>query len=224
MDGAGKLPVHGFVLAGGKSSRMGADKALLELSGRPLIAIAVEKLGKFCAQVSIAGNRDDLEQIAPVVHEPRMECGPAAGVEAGLLACEQSWALFVPVDVPLVPGELLRRWVVEAMRVDIGVSYLGIVQKQPAFCLLRRERAEAFRRLLDGGERRLEVLLNKTAEVDGCASWMYDEYELYAKGEAPSEETLELWFLNANTPEDWAALELAVEQNGTESPGSDRGY
>ena len=84
-----KLPVHGFVLAGGKSSRMGTDKALLEFCGRPLVEIAVEKLREFCAEVSIAGNRDDLSVFAPVAHETRVDCGPAAGIEAGLKAAQR---------------------------------------------------------------------------------------------------------------------------------------
>src|ERR1700761_8141432 len=102
----GLLPVHGFVLAGGKSSRMGRDKALLTFRGRPMVEIAVEKLRGFCSAVSIAGNREDLSSFAPVVTETRVDCGPAAGIEAGLQACTELWAMFVPVDVPLVPGEL----------------------------------------------------------------------------------------------------------------------
>ena len=87
--------------------------------------------------------------------------------------------MFVPVDVPLVPGELLRRWAEEAMRVGRSVSYLRRWGKQPAFCMLHRERLGAFAKSLDGGERRLEVLLHLAAEADWCASWMYDAAELY---------------------------------------------
>lgn len=201
-----KLPIHGFVLAGGGSTRMGRDKALLELGGRALVEIAVEKLSSFCAQVSIAGNRDDLARFAPVVHEERLECGPGAGVEAGLKACAQPWALFIPVDVPLVPKELLRQWAEEALHVGTSISYLEFLHKQPAFCLLQRERQATFSRLLDTGERRLEVLLNRTAEADRSASSMYSDVELYPEPQRPSADTLQHWFLNVNTPEDLAAL------------------
>ncbi len=204
-----RLPVHGFVLAGGKSSRMGADKALLRFCGRPMVEIAVEKLRGFCADVGIAGNRDDLAEFAPVVPEARLDVGPAAGIEAGLLAATQPWVMFMPVDVPLVPGELLQRWCKEALRVGMSVSYLGMGGKQPAFCLLRRERLGSFTESLDGGERRLEVLLHLSAKADGDDSWMYDEYELYGGIEdtAPDEETLERWFLNVNTPQELADAE-----------------
>jgi molybdopterin-guanine dinucleotide biosynthesis protein A len=129
-----RLPVHGFVLAGGKSSRMGADKALLRFCGRPMVEIAVEKLRGFCAEVTIAGNRGDLAGFAPVVTETRVGVGPGAGIEAGLRVAKEAWAMFIPVDVPFVPEELLRRWAVEAMRVDMTVSYLGVGRKQPTFC------------------------------------------------------------------------------------------
>jgi len=199
-----KLPVHGFVLAGGESSRMGVDKALLRFGGRVMVEIAVEKLRGLCAEVSIAGNRDDLIEFAPVVREERLAAGPGAGVEAGLKACTQPWALFVPVDVPLVPVEFLRLWCGEALRYGMSVSYLGVMGKQPAFCLLRRERLASFSQLLDGGERRLEVLLNLTASEDGYASRMYDERDLYGwpDYQGPDEATLERWFANVNTPED----------------------
>lgn len=209
-----RLPVHGFVLAGGKSSRMGQDKALLQFRGRPMVEIAVEKLRSFCAAVSIVGEREDLEGVAPVVRGERPGAGPAAGIEAGLRACEQPWAMFVPVDVPLVPAELLTLWAEEALRVDMTVSYLGVWEKQPAFCLLRRKRLRTFTQTLDQGERKLELLLNRTAEADEVASWMYDAYDLYGYPEyrGPDERTLESWFANVNTPEQLAAAERKREE------------
>ncbi len=142
---AEKLPVHGFVLAGGKSSRMGADKALLKVGGVAMVEIALGKLRSFCAEVSIAGNRDDLCGFAEVVHETRTEIGPAAGMEAGLRAARQPWVLFVPVDVPLVPAELLWRWAAEVLRTErsgLTVSHLAAAGDQATFCMIRSDCAE----------------------------------------------------------------------------------
>ena len=174
-----------------------------------MVEIAVEKLRSFCVAVSIAGNREDLGGFAPVVQETRMDAGPAAGIEAGLIASEQPWAMFVPVDVPLVPTELLRLWCEEALRVNMTVSYLGISRRQAAFCLMRRERSASLKRMLDEGERKLEVLLNQAADADNVASWIYDAHDLYGFPEyrGPDEQTLERWFMNVNTPEELASAE-----------------
>jgi molybdenum cofactor guanylyltransferase len=195
---------------------MGEDKALLRFCGRPMVEIAVEKLRGFCAEVWISGNREDLEGFAPVVRETRVEVGPAAGVEAGLGVARQPWAMFVPVDVPLVPGELLRRWAEAALGVGMSVSYLGPGGRQPAFCLLQRERLGAFTDLLEGGERRLEALLRGSAEAGGSGWKMYDEHELYGGiGEVtPDHGTLERWFKNVNTPEDLAEAEGWARSGG----------
>jgi molybdopterin-guanine dinucleotide biosynthesis protein A len=215
------LPVHGFVLAGGKSSRMGVDKATLPFHGRPMVEIAVEKLRGFCAEVSIVGNRNDLESYGSVVQEERLDAGPAAGIEAGLKFARQEWAMFIPVDVPLVPETLLRLWCEEALRVEMTVSYLGVMQKQPAFCMLKRERLASVTHLLNDGERRLEILLNLAASADNCASWMYDELDLYSYPDyqGPDTETLNRWFSNVNSPADLVEAEAWAELSTPFRPG-----
>jgi len=192
------LPVHGFVLAGGRSSRMGVDKATILFCGRPLIEIAVEKLRTFCADVSIAGNRDDLAAYAEVVQEMRLESGPAAGVEAGLLAAKQEWVMFVPVDVPLVPAELLRRWAEDVLRkseLGLQASNLFVEVNQPAFCMLRRKSLVKFSDGLNAGERRLSQLLRLSPLADGA-------HETYEPDGASSQ-----WFMNINTPQELAEAE-----------------
>lgn len=214
-----KLPIHGFVLAGGKSSRMGADKARLELQGRPMVEIAVEKLRNFCAAVSIAGNRDDLADFAPVVHERREDAGPAAGIEAGLAACEQPWAMFVPVDVPLVPAEILRRWA-EATVADVpefehsagsllGCSLYTQSGIQPVFAMLRPEVGAVLSEGLDEGERRISVLLGNIRLRYGHARYLRAD----AAWHVPSDKATQLgrWFMNVNTPEDFAEAERHVD-------------
>ncbi len=195
-----RLPVHGFVLAGGGSSRMGEDKALLRFCGQPMVEIAVEKLRDVCMEVGIAGNREDLARFAPVVREKRLNAGPAAGIEAGLKAGAQPWVMFVPVDVPLAPARLLRRWAKLVLEKEgVLASHLRCGRDQPAFCMLRRECAERLSQALDTGERRLEVLLRAASED---LEWVLD----VAK-ESPMADARESWFANVNTREDLAAAE-----------------
>jgi molybdopterin-guanine dinucleotide biosynthesis protein A len=169
-----------------------------------MVEIGVEKLRGFCAEVGIAGNREDLGEFAPVVREGRVNVGPAAGIEAGLSAAGQPWVMFIPVDVPLVPGELLRRWAERVLARDgVVVSHLRCGRDQPAFCMLRRECRERFSRALDGGERRLELLLHQASEG---FHWVCDLEELYGE-EYPAVETSDRWFLNVNTPQELAEAE-----------------
>ena len=204
------LPVHGFVLAGGKSARMGRDKALLPFHRRPMVEIAVQKLRSFCATVSIAGNREDLARFAPVVQETRREAGPGAGIEAGLWACAQPWALFLPVDVPLVPASLLRRWaemVLSPEGTDCAASYLVVNgERQPAFCMVRLDAREAVTRALDQGEHRLEALLRAAGKGRPGGLWT-PEADGFAPEQRARGETTADWFRNLNTPEELAEAE-----------------
>jgi molybdopterin-guanine dinucleotide biosynthesis protein A len=213
-----RLPVHGFVLAGGKSSRMGEDKALLRFLGRPMVEIAVEKLRGFCEVVTIAGNREDLGGFAPVVRETRVDVGPAAGIEAGLRAAAQPWAMFLPVDVPLIPEELLRRWaeaVVEEGADGCGVSYLLVLgERQPAFCMLRRDYAAQVSKAIEAGERKLAEMWTGLDD-DGRSGWLWAcDAARFAPMEAPTKLEIGHWFSNVNTPQELAEAEAWAREGG----------
>ena len=96
----------GFVLAGGLSSRMGTDKALVPLAGEPLIAHAMRILREADLEPRIAGARSSLAQYAPVIEDSGK--GPLGGICAALASTRARWAVFLPVDQPLLPPSLLR--------------------------------------------------------------------------------------------------------------------
>lgn len=217
-DGEGELlPLHGFVLAGGKSSRMGRDKATLAFEGRPLVEHALEKLRPFCANVSIVGNREDLRRFAPVAREDRLECGPGAGLEAGVAASTTPWAIFVPVDAPLVPRQLLRRWSAEVLQRDEGSLRLSFLraggQRQPTFCMLHKECLPGLAGALDEGERMLAVIFDRIVEgLSTGALWVPDA-AAFAPEQGYRGLEPEGWFSNANTPEELQVLEAAVRRS-----------
>jgi molybdopterin-guanine dinucleotide biosynthesis protein A len=103
--------IGGYVLAGGRSSRMGRDKAFLELAGKPLVLHAVVKLRRVCMEVSVLGDDSALDDYAPLVRDLHPDCGPMGGMEAALVHSRYEWNLFLPVDVPYLPTAYLSHWV-----------------------------------------------------------------------------------------------------------------
>ena len=92
----------GAVLAGGRSSRFGSDKALAMLGGRTLLDHVLAALRPHCDTVVIVG-RDD------VADWPRPDMGPLAGIAGALIhAADQGFdqVLTAPVDCVRLPGGL----------------------------------------------------------------------------------------------------------------------
>jgi molybdopterin-guanine dinucleotide biosynthesis protein A len=94
----------GVVLAGGASSRMGRDKALLELDGETLIASAARRLGDVCEEVLIA---DAGRGLLPGSVPDGPGKGPAAGILGAARARPGDRLLVLAVDLPKVPVSLL---------------------------------------------------------------------------------------------------------------------
>nr|MBA3916917.1 NTP transferase domain-containing protein [Terriglobales bacterium] len=73
-----------FVLAGGKSTRMGRDKAMLEVGGKRLLERALETARQVAARVRIVGDPVKLSSFGPGVPDRYAECGPLGGIHAAL--------------------------------------------------------------------------------------------------------------------------------------------
>lgn len=131
----------GFVLAGGRSSRMGQDKALLQLGGVPLVQRAVAKLSTLTRQVYILGGRAELAQFASLAPDLHESCGPLGGMEAALSHTPSEWSLVLPVDMPFIPTAVLRCWSDTVLRLPEARVACFVVDEvpQPALCLLHRE-------------------------------------------------------------------------------------
>ncbi|MEO6093851.1 MAG: molybdenum cofactor guanylyltransferase [Novosphingobium sp.] len=74
--------ILGAVLAGGRSTRFGSDKALAELEGHTLIALAVDALSGWCEHVVVVGRA--LAPAPTLPDWPRPDMGPLGGLVAAL--------------------------------------------------------------------------------------------------------------------------------------------
>lgn len=101
----------GLVLCGGRSSRMGRDKALLEVGGRTMLQLQIERLEQAgCGEVLISGPKGrGYESCGKRIVEDEVGgAGPLAGLCAGLRVARDSHMLALAVDLPDVTADFLR--------------------------------------------------------------------------------------------------------------------
>ena len=200
-----------FVLAGGRSSRMGHDKSLLRLAGRSLIEHALEKLRTLPLAVPprIAGAHADLSFYAPVVPDLHPGRGPLSGIEAALASTTQPLNLFLPVDLPLLPAQFLNwmLWRAETTGASMTVPRINGLP-QPLCAIYHRKLLQPIRAALLAGNYKVTEAIPASETID-----IFDvETVASANQELRGWSALPLfrWFHNCNTPEDMAAIENAL--------------
>jgi molybdopterin-guanine dinucleotide biosynthesis protein A len=98
----------GWVLAGGRSRRMGTDKALIEIGKQPLVLRVAAELGRVCGTVSLVGDPAAYGNLGlPVIADRFPGLGPLAGIEAALNATTVEWNLVVACDMPALDASIL---------------------------------------------------------------------------------------------------------------------
>jgi molybdopterin-guanine dinucleotide biosynthesis protein A len=99
--------LSGFVLAGGKSTRMGQDKAAVTLNGLTLLQHALAALREVCSDVAILGKHELYDALGPVYEDIFPGCGPLGGIHAALSNAKTQFNLIIAVDTPFLAPKFL---------------------------------------------------------------------------------------------------------------------
>jgi molybdopterin-guanine dinucleotide biosynthesis protein A len=194
--------IAGLVLAGGKSSRFGAEKALAKLHGLPLVEHALRKLDAICSDTAI--NAPPFSETAKYVRygdkvrllvsdAPYDPPGPLAGVRAGLewaIAQNATDLATAPCDAPLMPEDVFTR-LREAQGHAMAVCARTPGGLHPLAAIWRREALPLLTAALAQGKH--PPVRQLFADWGGVVVDFPDD--------AP--------FANINTPEDLAAAEAS---------------
>lgn len=144
--------LSGLVLAGGRSTRMGGDKAELHVGGRRLVDLAVGILRECCGDVAVATRGRGIAGLdTPVIDDAEGE-GPLAGIVAGLRWTRTPLVAVIAVDMPLASAAVLRR-LAAAHAGEVAVAPRADGAVQPLHAVYAADAAPRFERLLAGGER-----------------------------------------------------------------------
>lgn len=209
----------GYVLAGGQSSRMGRDKALVEFAGRPLVVHALDLFREAGMTAMIAGAASpalrSLPVSAPIVEDTSPGLGPLSGICTALSILTARFGVFVPVDLPLLPSSLLVYLLHHARTTGSAVtvpSVSGFTQTFPA--VVDRTALPALEKELGAGRNGCFSAFQAAAAALGQSVSSVDVELLAQAGEVPDPRGLPPvhWFLNLNTPQD---VERAEALGGT---------
>jgi molybdopterin-guanine dinucleotide biosynthesis protein A len=239
-----KFDMSGFVLAGGKSSRLKQDKVLLPWQGGTLLDHAIERLQQISSPVRVCADRKDLASRLPpsvtVVRDALPGAGPLGGIVAGLEESHTEWNCFLAIDLPLLPVALLRALAeqAESSRVKNEGTLCILPQMdgfpQPLCGLYHRSLRDGLRGALEEGKYKITLALEDAVRrVEGrmlhiigpglgmrkgpAMGTPASRVELFdAAAFAGAGRDVRDWFLNINTPQDWQrANVLAASQAGS---------
>lgn len=190
------LPMTGIILAGGKSSRMGRNKAFLEWQGRPLIERSLQILRPIFSEIIISTNNPELysEYGEKTVSDVCRDQGPLGGLQACLREARYDTSFFVACDMPLLEPEVIR------FLAGFKGKELAIVPKiadglHPLHAFYHRD-------CLPIIEKRLEAKRLKLIDIfqDFPVRYVYEE-------EFQEFPQIKRILENINTPQDWSELQ-----------------
>jgi molybdopterin-guanine dinucleotide biosynthesis protein A len=184
--------ITSFVLAGGKSSRMGRDKAFMQVGGRTLLAQVLELANRATGNAWIVGGKEKFAAFGPVIEDTFPGQGPLAGIHAALAETRTELNLMIAVDMPFVRADFLDYLAAQASEsaavVVVPRTNIGF---QPLCAVYRRAFADVAERSLRAGKNKVDRLFSevKTRVIEP------EELEQGGFGDE--------MFRNLNTGKDW---------------------
>ena len=101
--------ITGIILAGGKSSRIGTDKALLKFQDKTFIQTIYDNIKGLCSEVIISSNNPEVKIPGTKIVADKIEnIGPAGGIFSALSASQTEKNMIVSVDTPLITIDLIQ--------------------------------------------------------------------------------------------------------------------
>ena len=175
-----------IILAGGKSSRMGRDKGLIEVGGQPIIQYVINNCLPVSEDITIVSNQPEYSVFGfPVIEDEFKELGPLAGLYTGLNQSRHDCNVVLSCDTPLVNTKLLQK-----LNDNLTGDLDAVISKHsdkthPLIGVYHKRLAPIIHRALLNGERRMMWLIDQVNSKEVNCNLFSPEM-----------------FLNLNTPSD----------------------
>lgn len=192
LAGARPEQVQGVMLAGGKSSRMGTDKALLHIGNETMAERIASVLNPLSDSIVVSLHKNKISPLDgyPVVYDHEPDKGPLMGIYSALDYTTCNRCVITPCDVPYVNPVLLRKMLSVSDDYDIVVPSFRNGHVESLVGVYKKECCSIIKNQLDNNILRISEVfkLCRTQIIDTeDGSWYVnlntpDEYNAYCKG------------------------------------------
>jgi molybdenum cofactor guanylyltransferase len=180
--------ISAYVLAGGKSSRMGQDKGLMEIEGRPMVSYVLDLLAQLDIETKLIAHQNGYKELGrQVIPDLIPEQGPMGGLHTALEDNKKPYLLLLSCDMPFLPKEAVQKLLGAVKEQDVVAAEIK-GRMNPLFAVYKGELKEKVKENLASGKLRMQEFIKE------CEHEIVRMEELV--DQAPKR------FLNINTPED----------------------
>ncbi len=200
LSGARPENTSAIILAGGKSTRMGKDKALLDIQGENAVARLYHLLTPFFDEVILSLNAEQdvpLKDDVRVVRDSENNRGPLMGLYSALKVSGSAVNFAVACDIPDIDHPLLFKQLAFSEEYDVVVPSFKEGQFEPLFAVYNKSVTALVKNMLDQNKRRI--------------------FDIYSECKTKIVSVTEHgWYINLNTQKDYENYCMAVtKKQGT---------
>lgn len=184
--------ITGVILAGGKNSRMGSDKGMLEVEGKKIVERIVEVVRPFVQEVIIISNGTNYDNFGYAVYKDIIkDAGPMGGIHTALQNSKTDKILVVSCDMPFISKEVILPLITMANAAEVILPEHGDGHTEPLCAVYSKSCFIKFAELLSSGEWKMKNAM-KHFDVRKIAF--------------PENESTRHNFLNINTPSEYLSV------------------
>ncbi len=154
------MQITGIILSGGKSTRMGTDKALIQINGKTMLEHVIRICQPFCSQILISSNNFTHEIFGyKIIPDETKNCGPMGGIYSCLKQSDTDWNFIISVDAIFVEPDFVAFILSETGDFAAVVPFHNN-GKEPLIALYHKNGLAEMKKMLDSGNFKMQNLLN----------------------------------------------------------------
>ncbi|MEO8116049.1 MAG: molybdenum cofactor guanylyltransferase [Bacteroidota bacterium] len=151
--------INAYILAGGKSSRMGSDKGLLNFNGKPIVQIIIEQLKPSVEKIIIVSMNAAYKKFGmEVIPDLMKEKGPAGGIHAALSHSNSEQIFVVSCDMPNITTNTIQYMIEHASHSEITLA-LNHGKAEPLFGVYSKKCLPLWQQLIEQGIIKLQEMI-----------------------------------------------------------------